>query len=112
MVGYELWLKEYGVVANMVRHAPFYLPDTNGSLEGAGFDPRKAIPGPTLGSHLKDHRVETMAYQPASIVNSSLTKMLMRDVAIRGYQSLEELWISLRNDLDSPRDQPIFYFMV
>ena len=53
MVGYELWLKEYGVVANMIKHTPFTVEGAPGSLERAGFNPEKALPDQTLGAHLE-----------------------------------------------------------
>jgi hypothetical protein len=59
ILGYELWLKEYGIVANMITHSPISFEREVDSLAKAGFHPRAFMPLPTLGSHLKAHGVDT-----------------------------------------------------
>lgn len=104
MVGYELWLKEYGVVANMVKHAPFTI-ESPGSLEKAGFKPETALPGTTLGRHLATHGVATYAYQHHSITRSGLSRMFLGDARVRPYGTLADLFISLRQLLEFSTDE-------
>ncbi len=103
MVGYELWLKEYGVVANMIKHSPFSIDGTPGSLEQAGFSPEAALTQATLGGHLMDHQVNTIAYQPYAITRSGLSRMLFKGVTVRPYGTLTDLWISLRGYLEQAK---------
>ncbi len=100
MVGYELWLKEFGVVANMIKHTPFTIDGRPGTLEQAGFSPETALGPPTLGTHLESHGVKTFACQPYSIAYSGLSRMFMQGVTIRPYGTLPDLWTSLRDLLE------------
>ncbi len=100
MVGYELWLKEFGVVANMIKHTPFTVDGQSGSLEEAGFSPETALGSTTLGAHLEAQGVKTYACQPYPIAHSGLSRMLLKGVTVRPYSTLADLWISLRGLLE------------
>ena len=39
IIGYEMWLKEYSLVANMITHSPMTFKGSTDSLELAGFSP-------------------------------------------------------------------------
>lgn len=100
IVGYEMWLKEYGVMANMIEHRPItYHHD--GELQSAGFDPVKFLPVETLGKHLQAHGAAPHAFQHYSIIKSGLSSMFMQDVQVYGYQTATELWISMRHLLEN-----------
>jgi predicted AlkP superfamily pyrophosphatase or phosphodiesterase len=109
-VGYELWLKEYGVVANMITHAPISFRGDVGSLSKAGFEPEKAFPFPTLGTHLLQHGVQTYTFLHHSIVHSGLSRMLFRDSHSQGFSTASELWINLRALMDGkPRERQFLW---
>jgi len=97
VVGYEMWLKEYGVVANTVLHAPMSFRGDHGSLVKAGFDPQTFLGLPTLGTHLASHGVGTYSLHHYGIANSGLSQMLLKDVEVRGFSSPADLWINLRH---------------
>lgn len=99
MVGYELWLKEYGVVANMITHSPFRVP---GQLENAGFDPATALPGPTLGRQLESQGVKTYAFQHYTIANSGMSRIFLKDSRVQPFGSAAELMSNLRELMESP----------
>jgi hypothetical protein len=101
IAGYELWLKEYGVVANMISHAPITFRSGGGSLIQAGFDPEKYLPFTTLGTHFAAHGVKTYALQHHSIVQSGLSKMFFRDVTVQAFSTPSDLWVNARHLLDS-----------
>jgi hypothetical protein len=102
-VGYELWLKEYGVVANMITHTSFRVP---GRLEEAGFDPAKALPGPTLGWQLAVEGVRTFAFQHYTIANSGLSRMFLKDSQVIAFGEAAELMANLRVLIeDAPRER-------
>jgi hypothetical protein len=98
MVGYELWLKEYGVVANMITHSPFSTP---GSLEKAGFKPEEALPGPTLGTHLTRYGIQPHAFQHYTIANSGLSRMFYKDTKVHAFGSGVELAVNLRQLIET-----------
>jgi hypothetical protein len=93
VIGYEAFLREYGLIGNMVTHSvATFLPPEPGSLAKAGFDPRTFLPLPTMGAHFKEHGIQAFALQPAAINGSGLSQMLLQEVHSLPYQSLEELW--------------------
>lgn len=106
-VGYELWLKEYGVLANMITHTPASFQGEVGTLAKAGFDPETFLqPHVTLGTHLARHGVKTYAFQPTQIARSGLSQMLFNDVDVQPFNTVSEMWINVRMLLESrPRER-------
>lgn len=95
VVGYEMWLKEYGLIANMILHTPAaYLGDTGG-LRRAGFDPLTFLPVPTIGRHLAQNGIRTYVFQHASIAGSGLSQMLQAEAEVMPFRSLSDLWVTL-----------------
>jgi hypothetical protein len=101
VVGYELWLKEYGVVGNMILHSPISFENDAGSLLKAGFKPEQFLNQPTLGTHLASRGVKSYALQHRSITRSGLSQMFLRDVDVHGYLTPAELWVNLRHLVES-----------
>lgn len=96
IVGYEMWLKEYGLVANSISHMPMSFMGAPGSLAQAGFEPRKFMPLPTLGEHLQAHGVPAYAYLNYTIAGSGLSQMLFGGADLRSFGTATELWVNLR----------------
>ncbi|MBN1668622.1 MAG: alkaline phosphatase family protein [Anaerolineales bacterium] len=105
IAGYELWLKEYGMVTNMILHAPMSFKGDVGSLSRAGFKPQDFLPLPTLGVHLKAHGVQTYAFQHYSIARSGLSQMFLADAEIRPFDTPADLWVSMRQLIESRPQQ-------
>jgi hypothetical protein len=105
VVGFEVWLKEYGMIANMIFHSPASFVGDTDSLRKAGFDPETFLPVPMLGSHLVQHGVRPYAFQHRSIAYSGLSNMLLRGAEVYGYRSLSDLWVTLDAMLDARPDE-------
>jgi len=97
VIGYELWLKEYGVVSNMILHNPISFENDPGSLTRAGFKPEQFLNLPTMGAHLATYGIRTYALQHRSIIRSGLSQMFFKDVDVHGYFTHTELWVNLRH---------------
>ncbi len=110
ITGYEMWMKEYGVVANTITHSPFTTAEP-GSLQRAGFDPDTYLPFPTLGTHLKTFGISSFAFQHYSILRSGLSRMFLRDVQLQAYSTATDLWINLRRALESHPDRPSYNYV-
>lgn len=109
IVGYELLLKEYSLVANMILHSPMtYQTGKAGSLENAGFKPEEFLNLPTLGAHLRQHGVSPYAFQHYHIAHSGLSRMFMQDVDIKPFGTPAELWINLRQLSENNPDQRMY----
>jgi hypothetical protein len=110
VLGYELWLKEYGVVSNMILHSPITFENDAGSLARAGFDPEQFLSLPTLGAHLASHGIRPYAMQHRSIIHSGLSQMFLKEVDVHGYLTPSELWINLRHLVEAnPRLRQYFW---
>lgn len=95
-LGYELLLKEYGVVANMLTHSPTAFDREPGLLARAGLDPQRMLPVPTLGPRLRRAGVEPHAFLPHPIRGSGLSRMHLEEVQVHGFATPADLWISVR----------------
>jgi hypothetical protein len=92
IIGYELFLKEYGFIANMITHSVASFIGENGNIYKAGFDPDTFLPVLTLGDHFVKNGVKTFALQHQSIAGSGLSRMLLHNVQSIAFDSLENLW--------------------
>ena len=101
VVAYEVWLKEYGVIANMILHSPACFYGDVGSLRKGGFDPETFLPVKTLGRHLGAHGVRVFAHQHQAIARSGLSTMLLQGAEIVPFRSLSDLWVSMNGVLDA-----------
>ena len=110
IVGYELWLKEYGVVSNMILHSPINYENDAGSLAKAGFKPDQFLGSTVLGSHLSQNGIRSYALQHRSIIRSGLSQMFFKDVDVHGVFTSTELWVNLRHLVESnPRQRQFFW---
>jgi arylsulfatase A-like enzyme len=100
VTGYEMWLKEYGIVANTILHAPISYEGDVGSLVKAGFEPERFLSQATLGMHLADHGVQVQSFQHTSITSSGLSRMFFQKVTMRSFSTPADLWINLRQQVE------------
>ncbi len=106
ITGYEMYLKEYGLIANMISFAPSSFSGEVNILRKAGFQPENFLAVPSLSQHLKYHHVDVHAFQPASIARSSLTTMLTPGAIIHPYRTQSDLWISIEQLISKRSENP------
>lgn len=111
IVGYELWLREYGLVANMILHSPFSFERQVGSLAHAGFVPRDFMSLPTFGTHLAEHGIQSYAFQHYSILGSGLSDLFLPNAERHGYLAPSDLWINLRQHIGEHKKERSFYWV-
>ena len=100
IIGYEMFLKEFGLIANIILQSVSSFIGESGSLARAGFDPLTFLPVSTLGSHFLSNGIRAFALQPEPINGSGLSQMLLKDVQTQPYRSLDELW-ALTEDIQT-----------
>jgi predicted AlkP superfamily pyrophosphatase or phosphodiesterase len=96
IVGYEIWLKEYGMVTNMIKQTAASFAGDSGGLVRAGFDANKFLPVQSISAHLNQHRVQTHFYIDAGMAQSGLTIMHMPEAHIHPFFSLSDARLSLQ----------------
>jgi hypothetical protein len=102
ILGYELMLREYGLIANMITLAPAVFDNQRGLLERAGVHPQSLLPVPTLGTRLTQTGIEAHAFIGNSIRGSGLSRMHYADTTLHGFGSPADLWHSLRELVGRP----------
>lgn len=112
ITGYEMWMKEYGVIANMILHSPSFFQVGPGLLEKAGFDPEQFLQHTTLGVHLYQAGIEVWAFQHFSIAGSGLSRMLLREVKVVTFNALPDLWTELTEALSQAAPERRRYIWV
>jgi predicted AlkP superfamily pyrophosphatase or phosphodiesterase len=95
IVGYEVWLKEYSLVANMIKHTPVSFPADIGGLGRAGFQAGQFIPVQPVSVYLKARQVQPIFFIDAGMVQSGLTVMHMPEARVQPYYSLEDARITI-----------------
>jgi hypothetical protein len=101
VIGYEVFLKEYSLIANMLRHTPASYSEGESSLRLAGFNPLTFLPVPLLGPHLARQGVRPYAFLHRSIAFSSVSTLLHREAETAPILSLSDLFIDLDGLLES-----------
>jgi len=111
LVGYEMWLREFGVVADMLTPKPSY-GIGHETLVDWGLNPDTFIPVPSLGSLLAEQGIQSTCLTPAQYVNSSLSRMVYRDFTRKvGYSGAEDMWQQLSQLLAQDEAVPNYYFV-
>lgn len=110
IAGYELWLREYGVVANMILHSAMTFLGDTGGLRRAGFQPETFLPDPVIGGHMVQHGVQPYAFLHQSISRSGLSMMHLQDSQVNSYVSPADLWVSLASLLNQKPDERMYVY--
>jgi hypothetical protein len=100
ILGYEMWLKEFGIVANMIEHKPIAYR-SGGGLTSAGFDPENFLPVQPIAGQLIDQEIEVHAFQHYAIINSGMSQMFLGQATRHPIGTAPDLWISIRELLES-----------
>lgn len=108
ITGYEMWLKEYGIVVNAILHKPMSYQGGSGGLERAGFRPEAFLGLPVLGEHLARHGVKTYVAQHVSIAASGLSKMLLKEAQVKAFYSAGDVWVNLRHLWEEKRAERFY----
>jgi hypothetical protein len=96
ILGYEIFLKEFGLIANMITHAPAVFDGRAGLLYSAGFDPEQFLPVASLGPHYQRAGVAVHAFLHYSISGSGLSRMHYPAVETHSFAHPSDLWIAVR----------------
>jgi hypothetical protein len=109
IIGYELWLKEYGTLVNMITHSAVSSSNQTGHLSNAGFQPQNLLTVPPLASMLNTHGVKVFTLQHNSIYNSGLSTMLYKGANALPYSSCNDLWTTLFDLLESSTEKTLTF---
>jgi predicted AlkP superfamily pyrophosphatase or phosphodiesterase len=110
LLGYTLWLKEYGVVAEMIRWGPL---DQRVSFADPpfGYSPETFFWATTLYQRLRAAGVEhSYAVNPTRFAGTALTRMLHQAADYRGYVATSSLTVLAPGLLAERSDVPVYLY--
>jgi predicted AlkP superfamily pyrophosphatase or phosphodiesterase len=110
ILGYEVWLREYGMIANMILHSAFTFQGDNGGLQRAGFDPLTFLPVPTIGPHLLKNGIQPFALQNISIAYSGLSQMLFPGVEVIPFRNNGDFFVSLEQLMERQQGRSTYAY--
>ena len=110
IIGYEMWAKEFGMVINNILHSAMSYSGDTGGLVRAGFNPDEFLGCDTLGPHLSINGVNSYAYMHYSIGSSGLSSMHLKGTNLHGYVSESDMWVSMRNRLNSHPEEKMYIY--
>jgi predicted AlkP superfamily pyrophosphatase or phosphodiesterase len=102
VMGYEMWLREYGVVANMIQHKPMSFMGGTGILREAGFRPETFLPTPSISHHLRAHSITPHVFQHYGIIHSGMSQTFFGDAERHTISTPPDLWIAVRELVNDP----------
>jgi hypothetical protein len=105
VLGYEIFLREFGLVANMITHEPAAFRGHGGLLYKAGLDPKKFLPVPTIGPRLREADVDVHAFLHYTISGSGLSQMHYPDVSVHTFGGVPDLWVGVRHLAEQPLEK-------
>ncbi|HEY9075579.1 MAG TPA: alkaline phosphatase family protein [Anaerolineaceae bacterium] len=111
VVGYEVFLKEFGMIANMILHAAATSVGDVGGLRRSGFQPEGFLPVATLGPHLVENGIRAYAFQHNAIARSGLSTMLLPEVDVYPYRTQVDLWYSLNELLETRQGKRTYAYV-
>jgi hypothetical protein len=113
ILGYEIFLREFGAITNMITHAPTAFENRTGLLYEAGFSPETFLPVSTIGPHLAEAGVQTHSFLHQAISGSGLSQMHLPNVQRHSFRGVADLWLNVRRlvntALETPRYVWVYY---
>lgn len=103
LIGYRLFLREFGGIANMIRFAPI-------DRSGPPYDPAGFVPVPTAFELAARKRVSSRVLTRGRFLGSALSKMVHRGAEVAGYVGASDFGVHLRHALTQRRRKLVFAY--
>ena len=108
LLGYSLYLQEYGVVADMLSLKPMRGQGRE-TLVDWGLEPEKFLAVPSLAELLAQQGVSVRMLTRRGYTDSPLSQMFHRGVTEkRGYVSSSDMWVSIRHLIAQHHHERLF----
>ena len=108
MLGYVLYLKEFGTLTNMIEFSPVGMPPN--TLLSRGANPSNFLGVPTIYEQLKNYGVNPLVITANAFKESGLSKTLNHNSAVQGYISATDMMTKLRKAIESKRFSYIYSY--
>ncbi len=108
MLGYVLYLKEFGTLANMIEFAPIGMP--RDSLISRGANPSTFLEVSTVYEDLKNYGANPLVITANAFKESGLSKALDHNAAVQGYITKTDLMIKIRKAVEAEKYSYIYAY--
>ncbi len=108
MLGYVLYLKEYGVLANMIEFTPVGMP--RDSLLVKGVNPLNFLETPTIYEDLRNYGASPLLITANAFKESALSKMLNSGASVQGYTAKTDMMTKIRKAIESGKYAYIYAY--
>ncbi len=108
MLGYVLYLKEFGTLANMIEFSPIGMP--RDTLLSRGANPSNFLGVPTIYEQLRNYGVNPLVITASAFKESGLSKTLNHNTAVQGYITATDMMTKLRKAIESKRFSYIYSY--
>ena len=95
LIGYDTFLKQYGLVVNFLTYSPVSLMSKSGLIELTGKPAEEMIDAETMGEVLTRQGIASRSYLPIAISSSCLTRAQMRGSRVVPYRGFADLFASV-----------------
>lgn len=102
LVGFRLFLKEWGLIANMIKLSPAGYQERD-ALEKMGFDPARLLPVKTVFELLKEKRIRSYAFTKMHYYRSGLSSLMHRGAEIVPYVNPIDLFTQIKKLIKKTR---------
>lgn len=106
MVGYILFLKEFGLLANMIELTPVGME--RDLLIKMGLNPTKFLNKRTLHELLKENGIGSFTVTASIFKNTGLNRMHANGSNLKTYQSFSDLFSTIRKILKDNKEEKFF----
>lgn len=105
-VGYQLFLRDYGLRAEMIGFSPAATKDLGGEqLLSIGLEPEKFLAVPSIAQTLAPVGVPVYNLIEQPYVESALSRVQIRDTQeMHGFVTSSDMWVALRNVIERHRN--------
>ncbi len=108
MLGYILYLKEFGTLANMIEFSPIGMP--RDTLISRGANPSNFLDVNTIYESLRNYGANPLIIIPSSFKESGLSKIHHRGSAVQGYFDIVDMMVKIRNNIESEKFSYIYAY--
>ncbi len=108
MLGYILYLKEFGTLANMIDFSPIGMP--RDTLISRGANPSNFLDVSTIYESLRNYGANPLIIIPSSIKESGLAQIHDRGAAVHDYFDIIDMMVKIRSNLEAEKFSYIYAY--
>lgn len=104
MVGFRLFLKEYGLLTNMIKLSPAGFGDRE-RLEKTGFSPEEFLPVKTMFEMLGERDIKSYAFTRMHYYKSGLSSIMLKGAEIVPYVNIVDMLVNVKKIVKEAKDK-------